>query len=170
MTDHSRPARRWTSEHLMQPGGTGMYVAQQRERLRQMADEIHALQSEYRSDLETVDIEGDRPLEARVRAYLASRPLAQLERDLRHAVNHIKRLETEHKKRFEELPKKRRQKAIEKDEKKGRKAISGPKDATARDTSRSLAEFTGGIVQQQKSKKDDSDETSGFFDALKKGA
>ncbi|MCE0446802.1 hypothetical protein LT493_26090 [Streptomyces tricolor] len=76
---------RWTSDHLLKPGGTALYGAQQRERLRQMADEVGVLLREYRADLENIKFDGDKPFEARIRAYLASRPLAQLESDLRDA-------------------------------------------------------------------------------------
>ncbi|MFD3931725.1 hypothetical protein [Streptomyces sp. NPDC058614] len=114
---------RWTSDHLMKPGGTAVYGAQQRERLRQMADEARALLREYRADLENIKLQGDKPFEARIRAYLASRPLAQLENDLRDAVNHAGKLDAEFQRRYVELPKKRALKAdkkeLEKDRKKG---------------------------------------------------
>lgn len=106
---------RWTSDHLLKPGGTALYAAQQRERLRQMADEVQALLREYRADLENMKFDGDKPLQPRIRAYLASRPLAQLESDLRDAVNHIGKLDPEFQRRYVELPEKR-EKAAEKKE------------------------------------------------------
>ncbi|MEE1931436.1 hypothetical protein V1J52_25275 [Streptomyces sp. TRM 70351] len=117
MTENAR----WTSDHLMKPGGTALYGAQQRERLRQMADEVRALLNEYRSDLENIQIEGDKPFESRVRAFLASRPLAQLEKDLRDAVNHAGKLDAEFQRRFVELPKKREAKAERRELEKARK-------------------------------------------------
>ncbi|MCL2732297.1 MAG: hypothetical protein FWE15_20020 [Actinomycetia bacterium] len=114
---------RWTSDHLTAPGGTALYAAQQRERLRQMADEVQALLREYRADLEDVRIDGDKPFERKIRAFLASRPLARLESDLRDAVNSIGRLEREFQRRYVELPVKRQkkaeQKALEKSTRKG---------------------------------------------------
>ncbi|WP_030298992.1 hypothetical protein [Streptomyces katrae] len=116
-------SNRWTSDHLMKPGGTALYAAQQRERLRQMADEVRALLGEYRADLENIKFDGDKPYEARIRAYLASRPLAQLEKDLRDAVNHAGKLDAEFQRRYVELPEKRERKAekkeLEKAQKKG---------------------------------------------------
>ncbi|MFE9769511.1 hypothetical protein ACFYPC_34170 [Streptomyces sp. NPDC005808] len=106
---------RWTSDHLLKPGGTALYAAQQRERLRQMADEVQSLLREYRSDLENMKFDGDKPLQARIRAYLASRPLAQLENDLRDAVNHVGKLDAEFQRRYVELPEKR-EKAADKKE------------------------------------------------------
>ncbi|WNI20254.1 hypothetical protein [Actinacidiphila sp. ITFR-21] len=102
---------RWTSDHLTAPGGTALYAAQQRERLRQMADEVQALLREYRADLEGVRIDGDKPFERKIRAFLASRPLARLESDLRDAVNSIGRLDKEFQRRYVELPAKRQKKA-----------------------------------------------------------
>ncbi|MFE4822908.1 hypothetical protein ACFRFU_42145 [Streptomyces sp. NPDC056704] len=106
---------RWTSDHLLKPGGPALYAAQQRERLRQMADEVQALLREYRSDLESIKFDGDKPLQARIRAYFASRPLAQFESDLRDAVNHVGKLDAEFQRRYVELPEKR-EKAAEKKE------------------------------------------------------
>jgi hypothetical protein len=105
----------------MKPGGTALYGAQQRERLRQMADEVRALLNEYRADLENIQIDGDKPFEPRIRAFLASRPLAQLEKDLRDAVNHAGKLDAEFQRRYVELPKKRAVKAEKKELEKARK-------------------------------------------------
>ncbi|MFB7663957.1 hypothetical protein ACFC1R_08415 [Kitasatospora sp. NPDC056138] len=113
---------RWTSDHLTAPGGTAIYAAQQRERLRQMADEVQALLREYRADLESVRIDGDRLFQSRVRAYFATRPLANLERHLREAVNAAGKLDVEYNRRFVELPKKRADRAAEKSLEKDRKA------------------------------------------------
>ncbi|MFE7526172.1 hypothetical protein ACFU7Y_10660 [Kitasatospora sp. NPDC057542] len=113
---------RWTSDHLTAPGGTAIYAAQQRERLRQMADEVQALLREYRADLESVRIDGDRLFQPRVRAYFATRPLANLERHLREAVNAAGKLDAEYNRRFVEAPKKRAARAAEKALEKDRKA------------------------------------------------
>ncbi|MEC3992052.1 hypothetical protein VSR01_00210 [Actinacidiphila sp. DG2A-62] len=110
MTETNNSAR-WTSDHLTAPGGTALYAAQQRERLRQMADEVQTLLREYRADLEDVRIDGDKPFERKIRAFLASRPLARLESDLRDAVNSIGRLDREFQRRYVELPAKRQKKA-----------------------------------------------------------
>ncbi|MFE6946087.1 hypothetical protein [Streptomyces chartreusis] len=116
---------RWTSDHLLKPGGTVLYAAQQRERLRQMADEVQALLREYRSDLESMKFDGDKPFQARIRAYLASRPLAQLESDLRDAVNHVGKLDPEFQRRYVELPEKREKEAEKKElEKAQRKGLN----------------------------------------------
>ncbi|MFG2394598.1 hypothetical protein ACIP46_35835 [Streptomyces lavendulae] len=112
---------RWTSDHLMKPRGTAVYAAQQRERLRQMADEVRVLLAEYRADLENIKFDGDKPFEARIRAYLASRPLAKLEKDLRDAVKHAGALDAEYQRRYVELPEKREEKAEKKELNKARK-------------------------------------------------
>ncbi|MEU0221109.1 hypothetical protein ABZ281_41500 [Streptomyces sp. NPDC006265] len=114
---------RWTSDHLMKPGGTALYGAQQRERLRQMADEVQALRREYQADLESLRFDGDKPFQNRIRAYLASRPLARLEKELRDAVNDAGKLDKEFQRRYVELPAKREKQAekkeLEKAQKKG---------------------------------------------------
>jgi hypothetical protein len=123
MTEITNSAARWTSDHLTAPGGTALYAAQQRERLRQMADEVQALLREYQADLENVRIDGDKPFQRKIRAHLASRPLARLESNLRDAVNSIGRLEPEFQRRYVELPAKRQKKAetkaLEKSTRKG---------------------------------------------------
>ncbi|MCZ0983761.1 hypothetical protein O1L60_44150 [Streptomyces diastatochromogenes] len=149
-------SNRWTSDHLMKPGGTAVYAAQQRERLRQMADEVRTLLGEYRADLENLKFDGDKPFEARLRAYLASRPLAQLEKDLRAAVNHVGKLDPEFQRRYVELPAKREEKADKKELEKAHK--KGLATARAVNTaghlngiSSALAEPTGdgkGVVQK----------------------
>lgn len=116
-------SERWTSDHLTTPGGTAIYAAQQRERFRQLADEVQALLREYRADLESVKLDGDKPFEARMRAYRASRPLARLEKDLRDAVTDAGKLDKEYIRLYVRLPEKRekrmKEKALEKDRKRG---------------------------------------------------
>ncbi|GGP90079.1 hypothetical protein [Streptomyces melanogenes] len=170
MTENAR----WTSDHLLKPGGTALYGAQQRERLRQMADEIRALLNEYRADLENIEIEGDRFFEPRIRAFLASRPLARLEKDLRDAVNHAGKLDSEFQKRFVELPKKREEKAEEKQlEKARKKGLNAARAVSAagqlNGLSRALTEPTGdgrGVAKQTGT--GDGDHT--FLDYLEKKA
>ncbi|MGI5532505.1 hypothetical protein ACQEVX_35590 [Streptomyces syringium] len=170
MTENAR----WTSDHLMKPGGTALYGAQQRERLRQMADEVRALLNEYRADLENIQIEGDKPFESRIRAFLASRPLAQLEKDLRDAVNHAGKLDSEFQKRFVELPKKREVKAAKKEMETARKkglntarAVSSAGQLNG--LSHALTEPTGdGKGVAQKTGTSDSDQT--FLDFLERRA
>nr|WP_030638974.1 hypothetical protein [Streptomyces flavovirens] len=170
MTENAR----WTSDHLMKPGGTALYGAQQRERLRQMADEVRALLNEYRADLENIQIEGDKPFAARIRAYLASRPLAQLESDLRDAVNHAGKLDAEFQKRYVELPKKREanaeRKALEKARKKGLSTARAVNTAgQLNGLSNALAEPTGdGKAVARKTGTDGGDHT--FLDFLEKRA
>jgi hypothetical protein len=121
MPENNNRNNRWTSDHLMKPGGTALYGAQQRERLRKMADEVQTLLREYRADLENIKFDGDKPFEARIRAFLASRPLAQLESDLRDAVKHAGKLDIEFQNRYVELPKKRMEKAEKRELEKARK-------------------------------------------------
>ena len=116
-------SERWTSDHLTKPGGTAIYAAQQRERFRQLADEVQALLREYRADLESVKFDGDKPFEAWLRAYWASRPLAALEDNLRDAVKNAGRLDKEYIRLYVKLPEKRerrvKEKALEKARKQG---------------------------------------------------
>ncbi|MCZ4125008.1 hypothetical protein [Streptomyces sp. H39-S7] len=139
---------RWTSDHLMKPGGTALYAAQQRERLRQMADQVQALLNEYRADLENIEIEGDKPFAARIRAYLASRPLAKLESDLRDAVNHAGKLDAEFQKRYVELPKKREANAEKKELEEARK--KGLSNARAVNTAGQLQGMALGLEDPAK--------------------
>ena len=122
MTETNNSAR-WTSDHLTAPGGTSLYAAQQRERLRQMADEVQTLLREYQADLEGVRIEGDKPFQRKIRAPLASRPLARLESDLRDAGKSLGRLDKDFQRRYVELratrQKKAESKALEKSTRKG---------------------------------------------------
>ncbi|WP_406368898.1 hypothetical protein [Streptomyces sp. NBC_01546] len=122
-----------------------MYAAQQRERLRQMADEVRALLGEYRADLENIRFDGDRPFEARIRAFLASRPLAQLESDLRDAVNHAGKLDAEFQRRYVELPLKREEKAEKKELDKTRK--NGLNTARAVNTAGQLNGLTSALAE-----------------------
>ena len=169
MTENAR----WTSDHLMKPGGTALYGAQQRERLRQMADEVRALLNEYRADLENIQIEGDKPFAARIRAYLASRPLAQLESDLRDAVNHAGKLDAESQKRYVELPKKRAENAEKKElEKARKKGLSAARTVNAagqlNGLTSALAEPTGD--GKAVLKKTGTDGDPNFLDFLEKRA
>ncbi|WP_328765404.1 MULTISPECIES: hypothetical protein [unclassified Streptomyces] len=136
-------ASRWTSDHLLKPGGTALYGAQQRERLRQMADAVQALLREYRFDLENVRFDGDKPYENRLRAYLASRPLANLEKNLRDAVNNAGKLDTEFQRRYVELPARRERKAEKKELEKARK--KGLSDARGVNTAAALQGMALGL-------------------------
>ncbi|MCM2424208.1 hypothetical protein [Streptomyces sp. RKAG293] len=164
---------RWTSDHLMKPGGTALYAAQQRERLRQMADQVQALLNEYRADLENIEIEGDKPFAARIRAYLASRPLAKLESDLRDAVNHAGKLDAEFQKRYVELPKKREANAEKRELEKARK--KGLSTARAVNTAGQLNGLTSALAEptgdgKAVAKKTGTDGDHTFLDFLEKRA
>jgi hypothetical protein len=112
----------WTSEHLLKPQGTNLYAAQQRERLRQMANEVQALLHEYRAALENIRIDGDKPLEPRVRAFRATRPMAALEKHLRDAVNAAGKIDASYNRFYVELPQKREARANAKALRKANKA------------------------------------------------
>ncbi|MFE4356136.1 hypothetical protein [Kitasatospora sp. NPDC056800] len=112
----------WTSEHLLKPQGTALYAAQQRERLRQIANEVQGLLSEYRAALENIRIDGDKPLEPKVRAFRATRPMAALEKHLREALNDAGDIDAEYTRFYKELPVKREQRAAAKALRKARKA------------------------------------------------
>ncbi|UDM05560.1 hypothetical protein [Streptomyces longhuiensis] len=167
-------AARWTSDHLMKPGGTAVYGAQQRERLRQMADEVRALLREYRADLENIKFEGDKPFEARIRAFLASRPLAQLESDLRDAVNHAGKLDAEFQRRFVKLPEKRKEKALKREEEKARKqGLEAARTVNTAGQLNGIAHTLTGPGSDEKSvakKNDTGSEGSTFLDFLEKRA
>ncbi|MFG2694824.1 hypothetical protein [Kitasatospora sp. NPDC048407] len=161
---------RWTSDHLTAPGGTAIYAAQQRERLRQMADEVQALVREYRADLELVHIDGDKPLEHKVRAYLATRPLASLERHLREAVNCAGKLDAEYNRRFVELPKKRAARAAEKSIEKARKAgLQATRTMNAVNTAATLHGITGAVSEKAEGNSKEK-QTPAFLDFLKESA
>ncbi|MEU7522467.1 hypothetical protein AB0A85_22790 [Kitasatospora aureofaciens] len=112
----------WTSEHLLRPQGTNLYAAQQRERLRQMANEVQALLHEYKSALENIRFEGDKPMEAKVRAFRATRPMAALEKHLRDAVNAAGKIDASYNRFYVELPVKREARAKAKALQKANKA------------------------------------------------
>lgn len=165
---------RWTSDHLRKPGGTGVYGAQQRERFRQMADEVRALLHEYKSDLETIRLDGDKPFEARIRAFLASRPLAQLENDLRQAIKHAGRVDTEYQRRYVQLPEKRKEKAekkeLEKAQKKGLEVTSSANTAgQLNGVAQTFTDTTGNDKGNAKKTSKNGDAPS-FLDYLEKGA
>lgn len=139
---------RWTSDHLMKPGGTALYGAQQRERLRQLADEVQALLREYRFDLENMRFDGDKPFQNRIRAYLASRPLANLEQNLRDAVNNSGKLDSEFQRRYVELPAKRERQAEKKELEKAQK--KGLSNARAVNTAGQLQGMALGLEDPSK--------------------
>ncbi|MEE1787731.1 hypothetical protein PUR71_33210 [Streptomyces sp. SP17BM10] len=161
-------ANRWTSDHLTAPGGTAIYAAQQRERLRQMADEVQALLREYRADLESVRLDGDKPLEHKVRAFLATRPLAKLESHLREAVNAAGKLDAEYNRRYVELPKKRakraQEKALEKAQKKG---LQAAQDTRAVNTAANLHGISSGLAERPDG---NGQQAPAFLDFLKESA
>ncbi|MFF3071034.1 hypothetical protein [Kitasatospora sp. NPDC057936] len=160
---------RWTSDHLTAPGGTAIYAAQQRERLRQMADQVQALLREYRADLEAVRLDGDRPGQARVRAYLATRPLAKLESSLRDAVNAAGRLDAEFNRRYVELPKKRAARAAEKALEKSRKAgIQAAQNARAVNSAANLHGVSSAL--SEKTDGNTAGNPPAFLDFLKESA
>ncbi|MEV7683234.1 hypothetical protein AB0O64_32535 [Streptomyces sp. NPDC088341] len=166
-------AARWTSDHLMKPGGTALYGAQQRERLRQMAEEVRALLGEYRADLESIRIDGDKPFERRIRAFLASRPLARLEKDLRNAVNDAGKLDKEYQRRFVELPEKRLEKAKKKElEKAHDKGLNAARSVNAAGQLNGLAQAVqdGSGDEKGDTKKTGTDGGSSFLDYLEKRA
>ncbi|MER5353426.1 hypothetical protein ABT093_24210 [Kitasatospora sp. NPDC002551] len=140
----------WTSEHLLRPQGTGLYAAQQRERLRQMANEVQGLLSEYRSALETIKIDGDKPLEAKVRAFLATRPMAALEKHLRAAVNEAGKIDSAYNRLYVKLPVKREKraaaKALQKAHKAGLKSTQGMQGVN---TAANLHGIAAGFTDQQ---------------------
>jgi hypothetical protein len=144
MPENNSP-RSWTSDHLMKPDGTALYAAQQRERFRQMADEVQALLREYRADLESVKFDGDKPFEAWLRAYWASRPLAHLEDDLRSAVKNAGRLDREYIRFYVKLPERREKRAKEKALEKARK--KGIADTRGMNTAAQLNGLAAGISE-----------------------
>jgi len=167
-------AHRWTSDHLRKPSGTAVYSAQQRERFRQMADEVRALLHEYRSDLEAIRLDGDKPFEPRIRAIRASRPLAQLENDLRQAIKHAGRIDAEYQRRYVQLPKKRQEKAekkeLEKAQKKGFAAARSANTAgQLNSVAQAFADTAGNDKGNTKKTSKDGDSLS-FLDYLEKGA
>ncbi|MET8698248.1 hypothetical protein ABZW10_05145 [Kitasatospora sp. NPDC004723] len=161
-------ANRWTSDHLTAPGGTAIYAAQQRERLRQMADEVQALLREYRADLESVRLDGDKPLEPKVRAFLATRPLAKLESHLREAVNAAGKLDAEYNRRYVELPKKRAKRAAEKAlEKSRKKGLQVAQDTRSVNTAANLHGISSGLAGNPGG---NAEQAPAFLDFLKESA
>ncbi|MFJ7909834.1 hypothetical protein [Kitasatospora sp. NPDC096204] len=161
---------RWTSDHLTAPGGTAIYAAQQRERLRQMADEVQALLREYRSDLESVRIDGDWLFQPRLRAYFATRPLADLEHHLREAVNAAGKLDVQHNRRYVELPKKREARAAEKALRNDRKAgIQAARSADAVDTAATLHGISSALSEKADGNSGEK-QSPAFLDFLKESA
>ncbi|MGW0836521.1 hypothetical protein [Streptomyces prunicolor] len=157
---------RWTSDHLLKPGGTALYGAQQRERLRQMADEVQALLREYRFDLENMRFDGDKPFQPRIRAFLASRPLAHLEQNLRDAVNNAGKVDKEFQRRYVELPEKREKKAEAKELEKSRQ--KGVSSARAVNTAAQLQGMALGLEDPVKDSKSGGQEPT-FLDFLDHG-
>jgi hypothetical protein len=102
-------SERWTSDHLLAAKGTKIYGDMWRELLRPAADEVRALEHEYRPHLATQHIDGDLPLQAQLRARRASRPLARMERHLRAAIAEAQKLDAEYKRAYEELPRRRQE-------------------------------------------------------------
>ncbi|WP_043478102.1 hypothetical protein [Kitasatospora sp. MBT66] len=140
----------WTSEHLLKPQGTNLYAAQQRERLRQMANEVQSLLSEYRSALEEIRIDGDKPLEHKVRAFRATRPMANLEKNLRAAVNEAGKIDAAFNRLYVELPVKREKRATAKALQKAHKAgLKNAQGTQSLNTAANLHGISAGITGEQ---------------------
>ncbi|GAA2154341.1 hypothetical protein GCM10009760_53170 [Kitasatospora kazusensis] len=140
----------WTSEHLLRPNGTALYAAQQRERLRQMANEVLGLLHEYQSALGEIRIDGDKPLEHKVRAFRAARPMASLEKHLRDAVADAGKVDTAYTRLYVELPKKREARAKGKELKKANKGgLQGVQEAQALNTAASLHGIGASVYADQ---------------------
>ncbi|MFB7672243.1 hypothetical protein ACFC26_12585 [Kitasatospora purpeofusca] len=161
----------WTSEHLLRPQGTGLYAAQQRERLRQMANEVQGLLSEYRSALEDIHIDGDKPLEAKVRAFRATRPMAALEKHLRAAVNEAGKIDTSFNRLYVELPVKREKRATAKALQKAHKAgVKNGQGMQAVNTAANLHGIAAGFSENQNGKDEGNSQekpAATFLDFLK---
>ncbi|MGW7445002.1 hypothetical protein [Kitasatospora sp. NPDC054795] len=141
----------WTSEHLLKPQGTALFAAQQRERLRQMANEIQGLLSEYRAALENIRIDGDKPLEPKVRAFRATRPMASMEKHLREALNEAGDVDAEFIRFYKELPVKREQRAAAKALRKARRAEAKKgRGMQAVDTAAGLHGIASGFSESQR--------------------
>lgn len=87
---------RWTSDHLRQPGGMGIFCGQVRTQTRDMAEEFRALYIEMRSDLESHRREGDNTLKARRNAWRVSRHLRAMEKHARAIMSSATELDAEY--------------------------------------------------------------------------
>ncbi len=140
----------WTSEHLLKPQGTALYAAQQRERLRQMANEVQGLLGEYRAALEEIRIDGDKPMEHKVRAFRATRPMASLEKNLREAVKEAGKIDAAFNRLYVELPEKREKRATAKALQKAHKAgIKNGQGTQAVNTAASLHGISAAFSAEQ---------------------
>ncbi|MFE7524684.1 hypothetical protein ACFU7Y_03070 [Kitasatospora sp. NPDC057542] len=161
----------WTSEHLLKPQGTNLYAAQQRERLRQIANEVQGLLSEYRAALENIRIDGDKPLEPKIRAFRATRPMAALEKHLRDAVNASGKIDASYNRFYVELPKKREERAKAKELQKAHKAgIKNGQGMQAVNTAASLHGIAAGFSENRNGNGDGNTQekpASTFLDFLK---
>ncbi len=170
----SQTNRGWTSDHLLKPNGTALYADQQRERLRQMANEVLGLLHEWRASLGEIRIEGDKPWEHKTRAARAAKPMANLEKHLRQAVADAERIHTTYTRLYVELPVKRAERAKAKDLKKAARAeVRSAREMQAMNTASSLNGIGSGIYSDQSEGGNGNSQEKGsvtFLDFLQKGA
>ncbi|MER5866142.1 hypothetical protein [Kitasatospora sp. NPDC002040] len=166
--------RGWTSDHLLKPNGTSLYADQQRERLRQMANEALGLLHEYQASLGEIRIDGDKPWDRKSRAKRAAKPMASLEKHLRQAVTDAERIHTEYTRLYVELPLKRAERAKAKELKKAAKSsVRGGQEQQAMNTASALHGIGQGVYVDQKgnaSGNPEKKESVTFLDFLEKGA
>ncbi|MFJ1796539.1 hypothetical protein [Kitasatospora griseola] len=164
----------WTSDHLLKPNGTALFAAQQRERLRQMANEVQGLLHEYQASLGEIRIEGDKPWDAKVRAKRAAKPMASLEKHLRQAVVDAERIHTSYTRFYVELPLKRAEQAKAKELKKAAKdGIRSGREQQSLNTASALHGIGQGVYSDQNGNVPENPqktESVSFLDFLQKGA
>ncbi|MGW2401783.1 hypothetical protein ACWCYY_35040 [Kitasatospora sp. NPDC001664] len=164
----------WTSDHLLKPNGTALFADQQRERLRQMANEVQGLLHEYRASLGEIRLDGDKPWDAKTRAKRAAKPMASLEKHLREAVVDAERIHTAYTRYYVELPIKRAERAKAKELKKAAKAgVRSGQEQQSLNTASALHGIGQGIYVDQNGNapgNPEKTESISFLSFLEKGA
>lgn len=117
---------RWTSEMLRKPEGRAIHLQQRRAQILPIADDLRRLAREFKADLaEDGKLYGDLPYQDRLRAARTAKPLFDAVEALEEALANLVTASKRYERAYEELPKKREAKRLEKQRAKELKAAGG---------------------------------------------
>ena len=145
---------RWTSEMLRTPEGRAIHLQQRRAQIQPIVDDLRRLAREFQADLaEDGKLYGDLPFQDRLRARSTAKPFFDAVDALEEALTKLVVGNKRYEQKYEELPKKRAAKKLEKQRAKELKAAGGA-------PTQSLPAGQAGEEQP----------SGGFMDVLSKGA
>jgi hypothetical protein len=107
---------RWTPDHLQTAEDRAIHLAQRREQLHPIVDDLRRLAREMEAAAKEADsIEGDFPGQGKLRAWHVTRPLFKAADDVERALADLVAFNARFQRSYEELPEKRAKKRAEKE-------------------------------------------------------